>query len=96
MARSVRIELTTNCLEGSCSIQLSYERDGTPIIMPHKLENVERGKKGNVAAGRILNESPAGTTAVDPKDDFVALILWLGAAPIRKKTQQESLASRNF
>jgi hypothetical protein len=26
MARPARIELTTHCLEGSCSIQLSYGR----------------------------------------------------------------------
>ena len=26
MAREVRLELTTHCLEGSCSIQLSYSR----------------------------------------------------------------------
>ena len=60
MARSARFERATTCLEGRCSIQLSYGRN--PVEAIHR-ENAAQGWRGKKLflrrlAGRNLRRKP--------------------------------------
>jgi hypothetical protein len=58
MARPARIELTTHCLEGSCSIQLSYGRN-----LEYNLPDSRRPASG-FGAGSLFEKKYANNCCI--------------------------------